>query len=119
MIRDAKDLRRAASIFKALSNPNRLQIICLLSEGPPTTQKELVEVLGWPQSTMSQHLTALRERGLVVAKRQGRELHLELSGKGVRDLMNSVCDWVPASTDESFSFFHRLLTRHGRQSTEP
>jgi DNA-binding transcriptional ArsR family regulator len=109
MIRDAKDLRRAASIFKALSNPNRLQIICLLSEGPPTTQKELVEVLGWPQSTMSQHLTALRERGLVVAKRQGRELHL----------MNSVCDWVPASTDDSFSFLHRLLTRHGRQSTEP
>jgi ArsR family transcriptional regulator len=114
MIRDPKELRRAASIFKALSNPNRLQIICLLSEGPPTTQKELIEVLGWPQSTMSQHLTALRERGLVVTRRQGRELHLELSGRGVQDLMNSVCEWVPENTDESFAFFRKLIARRGR-----
>ena len=39
---DPRDLRRAASIFKVLSHPDRLRLACLLSSGTPTTQKELI-----------------------------------------------------------------------------
>ena len=68
---DPQDIRRAAGIFKALSHPSRLKIVCLLFDGRCRTQKELVEELSRPQSTTARHLSHLREKGLVSVTRQG------------------------------------------------
>ena len=100
---DPKDLRRAAGIFKVLSHPSRLAIICRLFDGRPTTQKELVRDLGWPQSTVARHLGDLREAGLITATRQGAEVLLKLGSPVTAQLMSAVCDWVHPETGERFS----------------
>ncbi len=103
MKHDPADLRRASTIFKALSHPSRLRIACELIEGRVCTQKELVEELGWPQSTIARHLAMLRDIGLIEAARSGHEVRLQLSGPVARELMAAVCHWVHPETGERFN----------------
>lgn len=74
-----QEARRLAGIFKVLSHPDRVRIACLLADGRSLTQRELLDELHWPQSTLARHLATLRERGLVRATRRGNEVHLELA----------------------------------------
>ncbi len=90
---DAAEIGAAAKVFKALAHPDRLRLTCLLAERTGATQKDLVEELGWPQSTVARHLGALRERGLVVGRRQGSEVVLE-AAEMPRLLLNTVCEWM-------------------------
>jgi len=103
MQHDPQDVRRAANIFKVLSHPHRLQITCRLSDGGTYTQKELIEELGWPQSTMARHLARLRDAGLISATRDGQEIRLQLAGPIAEELMSAVCGWVHPETGESFA----------------
>ncbi|UCE03573.1 MAG: winged helix-turn-helix transcriptional regulator [Candidatus Latescibacterota bacterium] len=94
MKRDPEDIDRAARIFKALSHPQRLEIACRLAEGAPATQTQLVQELGWPQSTLARHLQPLRDLGLVVGERHGPEVVLTVKSAVVRTLVQSVCVWL-------------------------
>lgn len=98
----AADVHRAARIFKALSHPHRVQLACLLSNGRSATQKDLVDALGWPQSTVARHLGLLREHGLVRAMRKDGDLRLELDGTVTPRLLEVVCRWVHPDTGEQF-----------------
>ena len=54
----------------ALSDPTRICILYLLSEGGRFVN-EIADLLDAPQSTISRHLRVLRERELVHTERQG------------------------------------------------
>ena len=54
----------AASLLKALANPVRLQILCMLGEGELSVGA-INEHVPVAQSALSQHLAVLREDGLV------------------------------------------------------
>jgi ArsR family transcriptional regulator len=97
------DLRRAAKVFAALAHPARIELACLLARSRSTTQKELLEKLRWPQSTMARHIGALRERGLVRSTREGNQVFLALDGTVTPRLLAAVCDWVHPDTGEQFS----------------
>jgi len=100
---DPQDFRRAAGIFKALAHPGRLEVACLLMSERTHTQKQLIEELGWPQSTVARHIGMLRSRGLLTATRHGTEVHLELVKPVTVHLMDAVCDWVHPDTGERFT----------------
>ncbi|HEU4326359.1 MAG TPA: metalloregulator ArsR/SmtB family transcription factor [Roseiflexaceae bacterium] len=57
----------AATIFEALAEPHRRQILDLLRGGQRPVS-ELVEALGISQPAVSKHLRVLKEAGLVVAR---------------------------------------------------
>ena len=109
MMADPKDIRRAASIFKVLSHPSRLTIVCKLVGNQGMTQKELIEELGWPQSSMARHIGQLRDGGLIEATRQGTEIRLELAGDVTKNLMSAMCDWVHPETGEQFTPGYRMV----------
>lgn len=88
------DLDRAADLFKVLSHPDRLRLACYMGDGRVTTQRDLMETFGWPQSTTARHLTTLRRAGLVEGERQGAEVHLQLAADVGLRLMATVCAWV-------------------------
>ncbi|HEV7896975.1 MAG TPA: metalloregulator ArsR/SmtB family transcription factor [Planosporangium sp.] len=60
-----------------LADPLRARIIELLADGPACTC-HLVEDTGAKQPTVSHHLRALREAGLVVAEPHGRFTYYRL-----------------------------------------
>jgi DNA-binding transcriptional ArsR family regulator len=100
---DRADLHRAARIFQGLAHPHRIQIACVLGSGRATTQKDLIEELGWPQSTVARHLAELRDRGLIRGTRHGNQVYLELAGTVTPKLLAVVCDWVHPETHEAFA----------------
>lgn len=98
----AADIHRAAHIFKALAHPHRVRLACSLANGRVATQKELLDELGWPQSTMARHLAGMRVQGLINAHRNGNQVYLGLEGTITPGLLAAVCDWVHPETGEQF-----------------
>lgn len=70
--------REATGLLKALSNPDRLLILCHLAQGEARVG-ELEEVLGIVQPTLSQQLTVLREEQLVSTRRDGKNIYYSLA----------------------------------------
>lgn len=67
----------AGDLLRALSAPLRIAIVLQLREGPRCVH-ELVDALGAPQPSVSQHLRVLRSSDVVSAHRRGREIRYQL-----------------------------------------
>ena len=70
--------RMHAEICKTLSNPTRLMILTALQDGERTVN-ELAEMIGVSQSNASQHLSVLRQRQIVTARKQGANTYYSVS----------------------------------------
>ena len=81
-----EDLVRVTEVFKALSEPLRLQVMLLLSQAEQTVG-ELVETLEAPQSTVSRHLALLRAAKLVETERHGSSVTYRLADAHVKGLL--------------------------------
>lgn len=67
-------LRRfKAGIFQALAHPTRIAILELLAEGE-CSAGELMDKLGVEQANVSQHLSVLRGRQIVVNRKVGNQV---------------------------------------------
>ncbi|BCG04655.1 transcriptional regulator (plasmid) [Paraburkholderia sp. PGU19] len=63
----------ACALLKVLANPDRLLLMCQLSQGEMSVG-ELEEQLGIRQPTLSQQLGVLRENDLVATRREGKNI---------------------------------------------
>ena len=70
--------RLHAQFCKTLSNANRLLIIAELAKGEVSVN-EIAQRLQLRQANVSKHLGLMRERGLVVARREGATIYYSLS----------------------------------------
>jgi ArsR family transcriptional regulator len=70
--------RLHAQFCKTLSDANRLLIIAELAKGEVSVN-ELAQRLQLRQANASKHLGLMRERGLVVARRDGATIYYSLS----------------------------------------
>ena len=79
-----------ARMFGALGHENRVAIIRLLLAAHPggLVVGELQEELGIPASTLSHHLDALRQEGLVDQEREGRFLRYRAGTDQLQVLLN-------------------------------
>ena len=64
-------MKKRAQIFKALGDETRLRIMALLIGGDELCVCDIMAALNLPQSTVSRHLSNLRNAGLVNDRRQG------------------------------------------------
>lgn len=62
-----------ASIFKTLAHPTRIKILKLLKNGPLCVC-EIIEELQLEQSNVSQHLSILRNQGIISSYRNGLKM---------------------------------------------
>lgn len=80
------DLTRVSEVFKALSEPIRVQLVLLLT-GEERNVMGLVDALGQPQSTVSRHLALLRTTDLVKTRREGTSVYYRLADTHVARLV--------------------------------
>ena len=66
-------LDKAAELLRALAAPLRIGIVLQLRESQRCVH-ELVDALAVPQPLVSQHLRILKEAGVVIGERSGREV---------------------------------------------
>lgn len=87
---------RRRDIFAAVADANRRRIIELLAERERTVG-ELAAQLGIAQPSVSQHVTLLREVGLVASERRGTTSMLSLTPGPLQD----VAAWCLAQGETS------------------
>ncbi len=68
----------ATRMLRALANPQRLRILCLLVGGEMTVG-QINERVDLSQSALSQHLAVLREEHLVTTRREAQTIHYALA----------------------------------------
>ena len=103
-------MKTTAQIFKALSDETRLRIITLLLGGEELCVCDIMAALDLPQSTVSRHLSYLRNTGLVDDRRQGIWMYYRINKEGITlaaDLFNLLVAMLFES-DQAVGDLYRL-----------
>lgn len=69
---------KSASLLKVLGNPDRLILLCFLTQGEYCVS-ELLDISGIVQPTLSQQLAVLREEQLVSTRREGKQIYYSIN----------------------------------------
>lgn len=73
LIDKEEDIQQAAQAIKAIAHPLRLKILCVLGDQEISVQ-DIVEQVGTSQSNISQHLAILRDKGVLVARKEANRV---------------------------------------------
>jgi DNA-binding transcriptional ArsR family regulator len=92
------DLTAAVCLFRSLADPARLAIVQHLTLGEHRVV-DLTAHLGLAQSTVSGHLSCLRDCGLVTARAQGRASFYALARPELMDLLAAAERLLEATGD--------------------
>lgn len=68
------------NITKALSDENRVRALMMLTGGELCVC-QIIEMLGLAPSTVSKHMSILRQAGLVETRKEGRWIYYRLPGR--------------------------------------
>jgi ArsR family transcriptional regulator len=88
-----------ARVFKALSHPSRLVFIHRLADGECTVS-ELQRLVGSDMSTVSKHLSVLKETGLVKDDKRGNNVFYVLTCPCVLDFMHCIDNVLKTQQEE-------------------
>ena len=82
-------VQEISTVYKALSVPSRIEILKLLGRGTYCVNA-ITRFLDISQPAVSQHLTVLRQCGLVVGKKEGYMVHYSLTKERLKEFNLSV-----------------------------
>jgi DNA-binding transcriptional ArsR family regulator len=71
-------LDKAANMLRAIAHPMRIAILNYLEDGNKKTVTEIHEKLGIEQSTASHHLGILRDKGVLISVREGKNSYYSI-----------------------------------------
>ncbi len=80
---------QATGLLRTLSNPDRLLLLCQLSQGEKSVG-ELEALLGIVQPTLSQQLGVLRQEDLVSTRRAGKQIFYTVKDPKVVVILNQL-----------------------------
>ena len=104
-----------ASLLRALADPARLRVVEVLSEAPRRAG-ELAEDIGLPAPTMSKHLRALLDAGIVEDERRQEDARVRVF-RLRRESVVAVRAWldqIQAHWDEQLGSFKSHVEGKGR-----
>ena len=106
------------AITKALADENRVRTLMALENGELCVC-QIIDFLELAPSTVSRHMSVLRQAGLVKARKQGRWMYYRLPGKDAPDPIRGALFWVKRSLDENPSILSdrkriaAIVRKHG------
>lgn len=91
---------KAQALLKALSNTDRLMLLCHLAEGERNVS-DLENTLGITQPTLSQQLGVLRREGMVTTRRDGKLIFYSIASTEALTLIKTLYQLfcTPESTE--------------------
>lgn len=96
-----------AEICRALSHPVRLHILDLLAENEMTST-ELLEILQIPKANLSQHLSVLKDTGILKTRKEGQFQYLSLAVPKIKDACSLVRTILSERLEEQSSIMNEL-----------
>ncbi len=81
---DLRVFELQAEICQIMANPKRLQIVNLLKNGELSVG-EIVRAMGIPKANVSQHLSIMRQKGLIISRREGTAIFYRLASPKITE----------------------------------
>ena len=104
---DLEIYRRQSELCKTFADPKRLLILNELRAGEKPVG-QLAQALGLRQANVSQHLAVLRDRGIVVARREGTSVFYSLSSPKIGQACDLIHSVLQEQLERSGSIAQRL-----------
>ncbi len=80
---------KAESMLKMLANANRLMILCHLVKGEKSVG-QLAGLVDLSSSALSQHLTKMRQQGLVESEKKGQMVYYKISNPETEAILSTL-----------------------------
>jgi len=90
---DEQTAMRMAGLFDSLSDPTRLRILAALMDGEVNVG-DLVQLVGLSKSAVSHQLRGLRDKRVIRARKQGRQVFIALDDEHIVELFQRGLDHV-------------------------
>ena len=90
MLADDRDLYVASRALKAMGHPLRLKILCILAGATEISVQDLVERVGTSQSNISQHLSILRDKGILDSRKEANKVFYRIGDQKILQLMGTM-----------------------------
>ncbi len=101
LARQALDRLLSPQLFKALCDPNRIEILSCLSERcTPLTVSQIAELLPVDVSVVSRHLALLRDADVLIARKQGKEVRYSINSRNLIATLRAIADAFEACCPE-------------------
>jgi len=84
-----ENIERASKALKAMGHPLRLKILCVLGDNELPVM-DIVSKAGTTQSNISQHIDILREKEIIVSRREGNKILCKIRDPQILNLMESI-----------------------------
>ncbi len=98
----AADIEEVASMFKLMSDPNRLRILYALRSAGELCVCDVAAAVGVSETGVSQSMRLLRSAGVVRRRREGRVVHYSLDDDHVEALVDMGLDHLQHSAGEQW-----------------
>ncbi len=95
-------IKRAAKVLKLVSEESKLRIMLLLAKEGECRVSDISEILGINQTTLSHHLSLLRNAELVVTKRDGTNIYYDINDRIWREMGRQFFDYLQKGDDIHF-----------------
>ena len=86
LIEKQEHIELAARVLKAISHPLRLKILCVLGNHESCVQA-IVDDVGTSQSNISQHLAILRNKGVLVTRKDANRVYYRIGDARILQLI--------------------------------
>lgn len=99
-----------ANIIKALAHPSRLFIVDMLNRQPRAVG-ELTEMIGADTSTVSKHLSVLKNAGIVEDEKKGTTVYYSLKTPCILNFIGCIEDVIESNTKTQVEILNCCRTR--------
>ncbi len=91
---DITKLEAAASKLRAIAHPMRIAIIELLNTGNKLNVTQIYKKLNIEQASASHHLNILKNKGVLLSKREGKKIYYFLKSQTLKEIIDCInrCD---------------------------
>jgi tellurite resistance protein TerB len=86
--------RETADFLKALASETRQSVMRQFTGGRELTVGEIAERCGLRPSTTSEHLSLLRRGGLVLSRKEGKQVFYRADGATMADRLDALRDYL-------------------------
>ncbi|NJD24942.1 MAG: winged helix-turn-helix transcriptional regulator [Betaproteobacteria bacterium] len=86
LIDKQEHIETAARALKSIAHPLRLKILCVLGDQEACVQ-DIVSAVGTSQSNISQHLAILRDKGVLMTRKDANRVYYRVGDKRTLQLV--------------------------------
>jgi ArsR family transcriptional regulator len=90
LITSEEDIDLASRSLKAIAHPLRLKILCILGAVTEVSVQDIVTQVGTSQSNISQHLSILRDKGILTSRKHANKVFYRIGDPRILQLIGAM-----------------------------